>query len=148
MSRVDVDALIPNNVDLGADRRLLRALESWQPRFLGWWKELGPAAFQNHEVYLRTAISVDQEGWANFGFVRMPEYRWGIFLSDPVPDRKIGFGDRRGEPAWQEVPGDLRADHRRLIVVQGDTEPASVEQQLGQRACEAASGGDERDQRA
>ena len=32
-------------------------------------------------------------------------------------------------PAWQEVPGEYRADLRRLVVVQGDTEPASVEQQ-------------------
>src|SRR5690242_9249816 len=136
VSTVDVDALIPNNVDLSADRRLLRALESWQPRFLEWWKELGPVAFQDHEVYLRTAISVEQEGWANFGFVRMPEYRWGIFLSDPLPDRRVGFGDRRGEPVWQEVPGELRADLRRLVVVQGDTEPASVEQQ--RRLCLSA----------
>jgi benzoyl-CoA 2,3-dioxygenase component B len=30
---------------------------------------------------------------------------------------------------WQEVPGEYRADLRRLIVIQGDTEPASVEQQ-------------------
>ena len=131
MATVDVDALIPNNVDLAADRRLLRALESWQPRFVEWWKDLGPVAFQDHDVYLRTAISVAQDGWANFGFVRTPEYRWGIFLSDPAPDRRIGFGDHYGEPVWQEVPGELRADLRRLIVVQGDTEPASVEQQRG-----------------
>ena len=30
---------------------------------------------------------------------------------------------------WQEVPGEHRAELRRLLVVQGDTEPASVEQQ-------------------
>ena len=30
---------------------------------------------------------------------------------------------------WQEVPGEYRPTLRRLIVVQGDTEPASVEQQ-------------------
>ena len=30
---------------------------------------------------------------------------------------------------WQEVPGEYRSDLRRLIVTQGDTEPASVEQQ-------------------
>jgi benzoyl-CoA 2,3-epoxidase subunit B len=129
VSSVDVDARIPNNVDLAADRRLLRALESWQPRFLEWWKELGPVAFQDREIYLRTAISVEQEGWANFGFVKMPDYRWGVFLSEPQPDRRVGFGDRRGEPVWLDVPGELRADLRRLIVVQGDTEPASVEQQ-------------------
>ena len=34
-----------------------------------------------------------------------------------------------GEPAWQDVPGEYRSDLRRLLVVQGDTEPASVEQQ-------------------
>ena len=30
---------------------------------------------------------------------------------------------------WDKVPGEYRADLRRLIVIQGDTEPASVEQQ-------------------
>jgi benzoyl-CoA 2,3-dioxygenase component B len=86
-------------------------------------------AFQDHDVYLRTAISTDQEGWANFDFVKMPEYRWGIFLAPQEADRAIAFGDHMGEPVWQDVPGEYRADLRRLIVVQGDTEPASVEQQ-------------------
>ena len=80
-------------------------------------------------MYLRTAIDVGQEGWANFGHVKMPDYRWGIFLAEPEPDRRIAFGDHMGEPVWQEVPGEYRADLRRLLVVQGDTEPASVEQQ-------------------
>ena len=129
MTTVDIDAKIPNNVDLAGDRRLQRALESWQPKFIEWWKELGPIAFQDHDVYLRTAVAVGQEGWAHFDHVKMPDYRWGIFLADAEPDRRIGFGDHHGEPVWQEVPGELRADLRRLIVVQGDTEPASVEQQ-------------------
>jgi len=30
---------------------------------------------------------------------------------------------------WQQVPGEYRAELQRLIVIQGDTEPASVEQQ-------------------
>ena len=59
----------------------------------------------------------------------MPDYRWGIFLADPVADRRIGFGDAIGEPVWQQVPGEYRSTLRRLIVTQGDTEPASVEQQ-------------------
>ena len=126
---VDIDATIPNNVDLAGDRRLQRALESWQPRFVQWWRDLGPVAFQDKDVYLRTAVSVGQEGWANFGYVKMPDYRWGIFLAEPDPGRTVAFGDHLGEPAWQEVPGEYRADLRRLIVVQGDTEPASVEQQ-------------------
>jgi benzoyl-CoA 2,3-dioxygenase component B len=80
-------------------------------------------------------VSVDPEGWAHFEYVKLPEYRWGIFLADPVKDRRIGFGDFIGQPVWQEVPGEFRNQLRRLIVTQGDTEPASVEQQrwLGQR---------------
>jgi len=129
MSVVDIDAKIPNNVDLAGDKRLQRALETWQPRFLDWWRDMGPVAFQDKDVYLRTATSVSQEGWANFGHVAMPDYRWGIFLAEPTPDRTIAFGDARGEAVWQEVPGAYRSELRRLIVVQGDTEPASVEQQ-------------------
>ena len=129
MSQVALDEKIPNNVGLSSDRRLQRALEHWQPKFLDWWLEMGPEGFQAHDVYLRTAVSVESDGWARFGYVRMPEYRWGIFLADAVPDRRIGFGDSRGEPVWTEVPGEHRNTLRRLIVTQGDTEPASVEQQ-------------------
>jgi len=120
---------IPNNVDLGDNRALQRALEHWQPHFLDWWKEMGPAAFAGADVYLRTATAVDEKGWASYGMVKMTEYRWGIFLADPVPDRRIGFGDAYGEPVWQQVPGEHRSALRRLIATQGDTEPASVEQQ-------------------
>jgi benzoyl-CoA 2,3-epoxidase subunit B len=129
MSLVDINAKIPNNVDLAGDRRLQRALESWQPKFIDWWRAQGPVAFKDNPVYLRTAISVGQEGWANFDHVPMPDYRWGVFLADQEPDRKIAFGDHKGHDVWQDVPGEYRAELRRLVVVQGDTEPASVEQQ-------------------
>src|SRR5215469_8355729 len=80
---VDYDGLIPNNVGLNADPRLRRALENWHPTYLDWWKSRGPDGFQDNLVYLRTAVGVDQEGWAKFGYVRMPEYRWGILLTPP-----------------------------------------------------------------
>jgi benzoyl-CoA 2,3-dioxygenase component B len=122
--------LIPNNVDLSSNKRLQRALEHWQPRYLDWWHEMGPRDFQQyHQVYLRTAVSVESDGWCHYAYVRMPEYRWGIFLAPPLPDRTIGFGDFFGQPAWKEVPGEFRNPLKRLIVLQGDTEPASVEQQ-------------------
>ena len=127
---------IPNNVDLSGNKRLQRALEHWQPKYIQWWKDMGPQGFQDHhQVYVRTAVSVDPDGWAHFEYVKLPEYRWGIFLADPVHDRRIGFGDFLGQPVWHEVPGEFRNQLRRLIVTQGDTEPASVEQQrlLGQR---------------
>jgi len=127
---------IPNNVDLSSDRRLQRALEQWQPNFLSWWNEVGPEGFQLHDVWLRTAISVEAGGWAHFDYVRMPDYRWGIFLEPKADDKKIGFGDVQGEPVWDEVPGEHRNALRRIIVTQADTEPASVEQQrlLGKSA--------------
>jgi benzoyl-CoA 2,3-dioxygenase component B len=80
-------------------------------------------------VWLRTAVSVEKEGWAKFDYVKMPEYRWGILLAPEVEGRTIPCGEHVGEPVWTEVPGDYRAMLRRLIVIQGDTEPASVEQQ-------------------
>lgn len=136
MPTIDYSERIPNNVNLAEDRRLQRALENWQPKFAEWWQEMGPAGFQSDDVYLRTAIDVAREGWAHFDHVKMPDYRWGIFLSEQQPHRRIGFGDMKGQPVWDEVPGEFRTDLRRLIVVQGDTEPASVEQQrqLGKTA--------------
>ncbi|MGH6977156.1 MAG: benzoyl-CoA 2,3-epoxidase subunit BoxB [Stellaceae bacterium] len=126
---IDYQERIPNNIDLAGNATLQRALEHWQPHFLDWWREMGPSDFLEAEVYLRTATSVDAKGWASWGAVKMPDYRWGIFLAEPEPDRTIGFGDVMGTPAWQQVPGEHRTTLRRLIVTQGDTEPASVEQQ-------------------
>jgi benzoyl-CoA 2,3-epoxidase subunit B len=126
---IDYGQKIPNNVDLASDKALQRALEHWQPEFLKWWGEMGPEGSSRFEVYLRTAVSVHPGGWANFDYVRMPDYRWGIFLDTADPQRTIGFGEHKGQLAWQEVPGEYRSNLRRIIVTQGDTEPASVEQQ-------------------
>ena len=129
MTTVDYGERIPNNVGLGDDRRLQRALESWQPKFIDWWRDLGPVAFKENEVFLRTATSVGREGWAHYDFVPLPQYRWGIFLAEAQAHRRIAFGEHLGKEAWQDVPGEYRSDLRNLIVIQGDTEPASVEQQ-------------------
>ncbi|MEY2980450.1 MAG: benzoyl-CoA 2,3-epoxidase subunit BoxB [Planctomycetota bacterium] len=129
MSTVDLEAKIPNNVGLRENKRLLRALEKWQPAFLQWWRDMGPSDFNMNDIYLRTAVGVGKGGWAHFDYVKMPDYRWGIFLADGVDERKIHFGDNVGAPVWSEVPGEHRNRLRRLIVTQGDTEPASVEQQ-------------------
>ena len=126
---IDYGQKIPNNVDLASDKGLQRALEHWQPEYLKWWQEMGPDGSHAMDVYLRTAVSVEPSGWAHFEHVKMPDYRWGIFLTPVDGERTINFGDHKGEPAWQEVPGEHRANLRRLIVTQGDTEPASVEQQ-------------------
>jgi benzoyl-CoA 2,3-epoxidase subunit B len=126
---IDYSEKIPNNVNLSEDKALQRALEHWQPNYLHWWSDMGPAGSTDFDVYLRTAVSVDPQGWAQFAHVKMPDYRWGIFLNPAQADRKVNFGEHIGEAAWQEVPGEHRANLRRIIVAQGDTEPASVEQQ-------------------
>jgi len=135
-SNVDYSTKIPNNVGLSDDQRVLKALELWHPGYIDWWMSRGPEGFQTSDVYLRTAVSIDPKGWAKFDYVRMPQYRWGILLAPAQEDRRVNFGTHKGEKAWQEVPGEYRAMLRRLIVVQGDTEPASVEQQrhLGKTA--------------
>src|SRR3569833_674453 len=92
LTTVDYDGLIPNKIGLNADPRLRRALESWHPGCVDWWRERGPEGFQANLVYLRTAISVEPEGWAKFDYVRMPEYRWGVLLAPAIDDRRNGFG--------------------------------------------------------
>jgi benzoyl-CoA 2,3-dioxygenase component B len=98
--------------------------------------EMGPDGFQRDDIYLRTATSVDPAGWATYDYVKMPDYRWGIFLTPREGERAIGFGDVAGSKSWNEVPGEHRGLLRRIIVTQADTEPASVEQQrqLGKTA--------------
>jgi benzoyl-CoA 2,3-dioxygenase component B len=136
VTAIDYSSKIPNNVDLASDKRLQRALETWQPDFQKWWMDVGPDGYQAADVYLRTAVSAEPSGWAHFGYVKMPDYRWGVFLSPRETDRTVAFGDHAGEPAWQQVPGEYRNMLRRMVVTQADTEPASVEQQkrLGKTA--------------
>lgn len=130
MSEVNRFERIPNNVNLSDDRRLQRALERWLPKYQSWWRDMGPVgAWQERDVYLRTAVSVGSDGWANFRYIKMPDYRWGIFVPPPTPGRQIGFGDNADREVFQQVPGEHRNILRRIIVTQGDTEPASVEQQ-------------------
>src|SRR5437764_12201030 len=101
----DYGEKIPNNVALHEDRRLQRALESWQPNFLTWWQTMGPT-LPTQDVYLRTAVNVGRDGWAQFGHVPMPEYRRGIFLAERAPGRPGGSGQHQGAPACDKGAGE------------------------------------------
>ncbi len=129
VSSVDLNAKIPNNVGLSDDPKLRRALEKWLPEYLEWWNDMGPSDFYDKPVFLRTAVDVTADGWAHYDYVKLPEYRWGIFLAPPKGPLTIKCGDDAGKPAWTEIPGEHRNALRRIIVTQADTEPASVEQQ-------------------
>ena len=50
MSTINYSEKIPNNVNLGEDRTLQRALEQWQPNFLSWWDDMGPEGSTNFDV--------------------------------------------------------------------------------------------------
>ena len=74
---------IPNNVDLGRDRVLQRALEHWQPAYMGWWFDMGPA-----ESIVRTPY------WS----ARMPR-TWFSAVAGRVIARMPSAPDRR----WRNV---------------------------------------------
>ena len=63
--------------------------------------EMGPTASRSDDVYLRTAVCVETDGWAHFDYVKMPDYRWGIFL-EPTPEgrthrlRRLPWASRCG----------------------------------------------------
>ena len=62
---IDYSERIPNNVDLADDRRLQRALEALAAQVLAVVDvSSGPDSYQDRDIYLRTAIDVAQEGWA------------------------------------------------------------------------------------
>ena len=50
MSGINYSEKIPNNVNLATDRTLQRALEHWQPKFIDWWRGMGPTDFQGADV--------------------------------------------------------------------------------------------------
>jgi benzoyl-CoA 2,3-dioxygenase component B len=119
---------IPNNVDLATDRALQRALEHWQPKFLDWWQEMGPSDFAQADVYCaRRSASTRRAGRATGG----QDAGLSVGHFPRRPGRRSHHRLRRSprEPVWQQVPGEFRSQFRRIIVTQGDTEPASVEQQ-------------------
>jgi len=113
------------HVDLGSPHPTARA-GHWQPEFLNWGRT-GPRDFQVADVYLRTATSV-MPRLGDLRYVRMPDYRWASFSPVAIPSAASVLGDSSTGSVAAD-PGEYRATLRRLIVTQGDTEPASVEQQ-------------------
>ncbi|MEZ5713948.1 MAG: hypothetical protein R3D85_01535 [Paracoccaceae bacterium] len=95
---VSYDTQIPNNVGLSSDKKVLKALEKWHPGYIDWWKQLIPDRYQQSDVYLRTAVSVDPKGWAKFDYVKMPEYRWGVLLAPEVEGRTIPAANMPASP--------------------------------------------------
>ena len=130
MSTIDYSEKIPNNVNLGRRPHAAaraRAVAAELHQLVGRHRPRGLDRLR------RLPAHRDQRRPAGLGALRLREdarLPLGHLPRTPAtPNRKIHFGDHKGETAWQDVPGEHRANLRRIIVTQGDTEPASVEQQ-------------------
>ena len=113
---------IPNNVDLGEDRQLQRALEHWQPKYLDWWQEMGPEGFQTQDVYLRTAVSVDPKGWGTVRLCEDAGIPLGHFSDSPGgtgpgqfrrPQGRQGLAGGAGRIPLHSPPDHYRAGRHR-----------------------------------
>jgi len=130
---IDYTERIPNNVDLASDKTLQRALEKWQPAFLNWWTDA------DRRTAPRSNLSTnrDQRGEGWLGEISVTygcRSTAGVFL---VPAGRKTAACLRRSPRRPSVARRCRENNRsmlrRIIVTQGDTEPASVEQQRGTR---------------
>jgi benzoyl-CoA 2,3-dioxygenase component B len=128
MAAVDLAYSVPNNVGLAEKPGLRRSLEWFDVEFRKWWFDCGPVGIGDNDVYLRTPVGVDAGGWAQYGFVPLSQYRWGVFQAPAKPGRVALFGAIAGQPVWQALPREHRDYVRKLLITQGDTEPGSVEQ--------------------
>ena len=79
MSKLNYQEIIPNNVNLSNDISLQRALEHWQPKFKSWWKEWPSKISKKMKFIFVLQFLVDAAGWASYGKVKMPDYKWGYF---------------------------------------------------------------------
>ena len=134
---VDYDGLIPNNVGLNADGRVRKALETWHPGIHRLVEGHGARGLPGEP---RVSPHRHQRGPEGLGQVRLREACRNTSGACCWPPRSRAARSRsastRASRPGRRVPGEYRAMLRRLITIQGDTEPASVEQQrhLGQTA--------------
>ncbi len=111
MARIDYTERIPNNVSLAENRRLLRALEEWQPQVPRLVARHGARRLPGQG---RLPAHRDQRGRPGLGALRLREDA-GLPLGH-LPRRaggrtaRIAFGEHKGTPAWQDVPGEYRGD--------------------------------------
>jgi len=86
---------------------------------------MGPEGAQAFDVYLRTAVQRRSVGLGRISTtLKMPDYRWGHLPRGAGPGTQDPTSaSTRASPRGQDVPGEHRANLRRIIVTQGDTEP-------------------------
>src|SRR2546428_192973 len=92
---IDYSDKIPNNVELASNLTLQRALEHWQPEFQHWWADMGPEGTSAADVYLRTAISVEEGRhlWAMVYLLQAYFGRDGREEAEGLLERRSGDAD-------------------------------------------------------
>ena len=121
-------AAIPNNVGIEDGSALARTLAGFKTDYMKWWRECGPQGFDAAQCYLRLPVAADSRGWADYQYVKLEDFRWGVFQAERAPEKPALFGRPAGGPKLDAVPAEYRATVIKLLTTQGDTEPASVEQ--------------------
>ena len=111
-----------------AEARLRRG----NPNFLDWWMRYGAdrrVPRQGPDLPPHGGLAWRRDGWAHFDYVKMPDYRWGIFLSPREPETGSHHqvsATTSVRTVWdRKCRESMRKELRRIIVTQGDTEPAS-----------------------
>ena len=100
MAGIDYIERIPNNVNLAENRRLQRALEDWQPRFLEWWTEMGPS-IADPRVYIVVSEwdTVEQvRAWEHVPEHEAAAKRWEPLYREPLVHRRFTPWVRPPEP--------------------------------------------------
>src|SRR5437868_7122065 len=118
MLDIDRGAAIPNNVGLEDRPALAHTLAQFRGEYMKWWGECGPQGFNAADCYLRMPVAADARGWASYEYVKLPEFRWGVYQSQRVPERRALFGRLAGAPALTEVPAEYRATMIKLLTTQ------------------------------
>jgi benzoyl-CoA 2,3-epoxidase subunit B len=128
MQLIDRSAVIPNNVGLEERPALAKTLAQFKTDYMKWWRECGPQGFDAARCYLRMPVAADTRGWASYEYVKLEDFRWGVFQAERAPNKAALFGRLAGQAKLAEVPAEFRSTVIKLLTTQGDTEPASVEQ--------------------
>ena len=126
---IKYDDVIPNNVALSSDKQLQRALETWRPKYLDWWNDMGPEGFQSPRSICAPPSASTRPAGRSSATSTCRNTAGACCSRRRSRAAPFPSAATRASPPGRRCRANIARSLRRLLVVQGDTEPASVEQQ-------------------